>query len=142
MPFKEQGPAAAVTTAATTVLGTISLGAAYGKVLGYRARNWASSAKAAAGTDALSRLKLTDANGLVFYLDAADVDYKTAEINRAISPDDTATGITGPLLVDSTGAAVAAGAGTNPVLRSPITVTILQADTATDYMEVYLRTEV
>lgn len=142
MPYKEQGPAAAVTTAATTVLGTVSLGAAYGRVLGYRARNWASSAKAGAGTDALSRLKLADANGLIFYLDATDVDYKTAEINRVISQDDTATGLTGPLAVDHTGAAVTAGAGIHPILRSPITVTITQADTATDYMEVYLRTEI
>ena len=141
MAFKERGPAAAVTTAATTVLGTISLGAAYGRVIGFRARNWASSAKAAAGVDALSRLKLADANGLIFFLDAADVDYKTAEVNVTISQDDTATGLT-HLLKDATGAAVTAGAGANPICKSPITVTILQADTATDYMEVFLRTEV
>lgn len=141
MAFKKKGPAAAVTSAATTVLGTIALGSAYGRVHGIIARNWASSAKAGAGTDVLEKIKLTDANNDVFYLDAADRDYATAEVTLAIGADDTSTGL-GVTAVDATGAAASAGAGLNPVVKSPITVEVQNAGTATDYFEVYLLVEV
>src|SRR5262245_9001461 len=110
MAYRKTAAVAAVTTAATTVLGTISLGAPYGVVKGFVAQNWASSAKAGAGTDAAEKVKLTDAAGVVFYLDAADRDYKTAAIRTVIEYDDTLTGL-GITTVDATGAARAAGEG-------------------------------
>ena len=135
MSYRKTSAIAAVTSAATTVLGTINLGASYGVVKGFVARNWASSAKAAAGVDALEKVKLTDANGLVFYLDAADRDYKTAQVTVAIAGDDTATGL-GYIPVDATGAA--SGAGIEVVVKSPVTVEVQDAGTATDYFELAL----
>lgn len=141
MAFRKTAAVAAVTSAATTVLGTISLGAPYGIVKGFVARNWASSAKAAAGTDALEKVKLTDANGVVLYLDAADRDYKTAAVNIAFAQDDTSTGLS-VTSVDATGAAASAGAGNEWVAASPITVEVQDAGTATDYFELSLLVEV
>jgi len=144
MSFRKTVPVAAVTTAATTVLGTISLGAPYGKVHGFYARNWASSAKAAAGTDALQKVKLTDAHGTVFFLDAVDRAYHTAEVVLLIEYDDVLTGL-GFLAVTGTGAAWVATEGQSlspPVVQSPITVEVQNAGTATDYFEVYLLVEV
>lgn len=130
------------------VIGIVALGHKYSKVHGIRARNWASLAKrntpagdgSDAGTDAAIKIKLTDNNGDVFYLDASDRDYKTAEITLAIGLDDTASGL-GITPVDSTGAAATAGAGIVPVVESPVTVTILNGATATDYMVVELLVE-
>src|SRR5436189_124234 len=103
MALKKRGPAAAVTASTTQVLApTISLGAAYGCVRGIQARNWASSAKAAAGTDALMKIQLADADGVVFYLDASDRDYKTARVDLVIGQDDTAVGL-GVTPVDANG---------------------------------------
>jgi hypothetical protein len=141
MAFRKTAAVGAVTASATTTVGTIALGASYGRVCGAQVRNWASSAKAAAGTDALQELKLTDANGVIFYLDAADRDYKTATVQLNFAGDLTATGL-GTTTVDSTGAAVEAAGGSNPIVQSPITVTVLNAGTATDYFEVYLYVEV
>jgi hypothetical protein len=137
MSFRKTSAIAAVTSASTTVLGTINLGASYGVIKGVIARNWASSAKAAAGTDALEKLKLTDARGIVFYLDASDRDYKTAEVNLVLAPDETATGL-GVVPVDSTGAAASAGSGAEFIAKSPITVEVQNAGTPTDYFEVAL----
>lgn len=141
MSFRKTASVAAVTTAATTVLGTISLGAPFGRIYGFEAQNWASSAKAAAGTDALEKVKLTDAAGKVIFLDAADRDYKTAKVNIAFSMDDTSTGLS-VTSVDATGAAATAGAGNAQIAQSPITVEIQDAGTATDYFEVSLFVEV
>jgi len=141
MSFRKTSAVAAVTSAATTVLGTISLGAAYGVVKGIIARNYASSAKAAAGTDNAERIKLTDARGIVFYLDAADRDYKTAEVNLAVGPDLTATGL-GYVPVDATGAAVDAAGKVEFVAKSPVTVEVQNAEVATDYFEVSLLVQV
>ncbi len=141
MAYRKTAAVAAVTTAATTVLGTVSLGAPYGVVKGFTARNWASSAKAGAGTDALEKVKLTDAAGNVFFLDAADRDYKTAAVVLAIGADLTGTGLTA-IPVDATGAAVEAAGGVEVVVQSPITVEVQNAGTATDYFEVSLFVEV
>jgi hypothetical protein len=141
MAYRKTAAVAAVTTAATTVLGTISLGAPYGIVKGFTARNWANSAKAAAGTDALEKVKLTDAAGIVFYLDAGDRDYKTAAVNVAFTQDDTASGLS-VTPVDATGATATAGSGAEQVVQSPITVEVQDAGTATDYFEVSLFVEV
>lgn len=141
MAFRKTSSVAAVTSAATTVLGTIPLGAAYGVVKGIIARNWSSSAKVAAGTDVLEKIKLTDARGVVFYLDAADRDYATAEKTLVLAGlDDTATGLT-PVSVDATGAAASAGAGGEYVAKSPVTVEVQNAGTATDYFEAALLVE-
>lgn len=118
----------------------VGLGTKYAKLLAIRARNYASSAKLAAGTDSAVKIKITDANSDVVYLDASDRDYKTAEVTLNVSQDDTATGL-GVTPVDATGAAVTAGAGTPIIMQSPVTVTIINGTTATDYMEVQLLVE-
>lgn len=138
MAYRKRGPAAGLVADTDHDIGTIYLGAAYARVVGFQARNYASSAKAAAGTDVLAKVKLTDADGIVFYLDAADRDYATALKNYYIEQDDTITGL-GVVVVDSTGAAVAAGQQVEHfVVKSPVTVTVLNGATATDYFEAYL----
>ena len=141
MAYRKTATLAAVTTASTTVLGTVSLGASYGVIKGFSARNWASDAMAAAGTDAAEKVKLTDAAGLVVYLDAADRDYKTAQVNVAFTTDDTATGLS-VTPTDATGAAATAGSGAEQVVKSPITVEVQNAGTATDYFRIWLYAEV
>jgi hypothetical protein len=142
MPYRKTAELAAVTTAATTVLGTVSLGAPFGIVKGFVAQNWASSAKAGAGTDALEKVKLTDAAGAVFFLDAADRDYKTAAVRVFFDADDTATGL-GVTATDATGAARAAGeGGVAFVAQSPITVEVQNAGTATDYFAISLYVDI
>lgn len=138
-----------LTAAAPQVLGKVGLGrsqsgngGAYGRVLGARVRNWASSAKAGAGADVLAKVELKDADGVIFYLDAADRDYATAAVNLNFVADDTATGLA-ITNVDSTGADVAAGeAAQTPVVRGPITVTIRNGATTTDFFTVDLLVEV
>jgi hypothetical protein len=150
MAIKKRGPVAAVTTAATTVLGTVDLGAAYGRVFGFQAANWASSAKAAEGTDAAEIVKLTDAEGRVIYLDAADRDYgatsgptpSTGGTYIFFGGDETTTGLT-DRHVDATGAALSSQAGQKgAIAKSPVTVEVQNAGTATDYFEVSLYVEV
>ena len=122
-------------------IGVVGLGSKYGRVVRIDARNYASSAKAGAGTDTAQKLKLTDATGAVFFLDAADRDYATAKVKLAPVLDDTATGL-GILGVDGTGAVRAAGeAGQPPVVQGPVTVTVLNGGTPTDYFEAELFVE-
>ncbi len=131
---------AGLVTADPVSLPEVGLGFKFAKLLGFRARNWASSAKAAAGTDALQKVKITDNNGDVVYLDAADRDYKTAEVTINATQDDTATGL-GVTPVDATGAAATAGAGAAIWMESPVTVTIIDGTTTTDYFEIQLIVE-
>lgn len=121
-------------------LGDIYLGTKYARVTGFQARNWASSAKAGGGTSTTQKLKLTDANGMIFYLDASDRDYKTANVFAFIRYDDTITGLS-QIYVDATGAAVAADTEQFPVVKSPVTASVLNGEVATDYFEVYLFVE-
>jgi hypothetical protein len=135
-----------LTSAAPKELGSVGLGAAYGRVFGMVARNYASSAKAAAGTDTAGRIELKDANGDIFFLDAADRDYATAEVTLAFHMDATVTGL-GITPVDLTGAAITGAAGDNPtaempVVKGPITVTARNFGTVTDYLSVDLLVEV
>lgn len=120
-------------SAATTV---ISFGGVkYGKILGFRAL--------LTGTDTAVKIKLTDSKSKVAYLDAADVDYKTAAVNRVIFTDDTTTGLSFTP-TDATGAAVTAGnaiEGT-PVLQGPISVTVSNGGTTGDYVDIELFCEV
>lgn len=120
--------------------GAKSLGTKYARILSIRARNWASSAKAGAGTDTAVKIRLTDGNNDVVYLDAADRDYATAEVTLNPTQDDTATGL-GVIPVDATGAAATAGAGAPILAQSPVTVAVLNGTTATDFMTVDLIVE-
>jgi hypothetical protein len=139
MAYRKTSSAEAVTSAATTVIGTIALGAGYGVVLGVFARNWASSAKAANGTSSTQRLKLTDAALRVFYFDAVARDYRAGVYLMLAGQDDTTTGLT-PVVVDATGAAIAASEGASGlfVAQSPISVEVQEAEVTTDYFEAYL----
>jgi len=143
MTIKKRRVEALVATDPVT-LGTISFGGGnhkYGILRGIRARNWGSAAKAGAGTDTAVKIKITDNNSDVVYLDATDRDYATAEVTLNISQDDTATGL-GVVPVDATGAAATAGAGAAVVCESPVTVAIVNGTTATDFMTVDLIVEV
>jgi hypothetical protein len=154
MAYRKTSVAAAVTSAATTVLGTIELGAPYARVLGFRGANWSSSAKSAEGVDAAEKVKLTDADGRVFFLDAADRDYgatsgPTPSNNGTFiffNGDPTSTGLT-DRHVDATGALLTSVAENQSgmegaVVRSPVSVQVENAGTATDYFEVALFVEV
>lgn len=118
----------------------LGLGAKFAKLLAIRARNWASSAKAAAGGDTAVKIRITDANSDIVYLDAADRDYATAEITLLPTQDDTATGL-GVTPVDATGAVATAGAGGPIILEGPVLVAIVNGGTATDFMTVDLIVE-
>lgn len=133
-----------LTTSTTTTLGTVGLGASYGVVHGLIARNYASSAKAAAGSDVLTKIRLTDADGYIFFLDAADRDYATAAVSLSFVRDDTITGLTGKSVVDGTGASqvTANVVAPNPIVKSPITVAVLNGATTTDYFSIDLLVEV
>lgn len=131
----------ALTSAAPVDLGTIGLGAKYGRIVQIRCKNWASSAKGGAGTDTAIKLKITDNNSDVVYLDASDRDYATAEVTLVPSLDDTATGL-GLTPVDATGAAATAGAGAGIIAESPVTVAVLNGGTTTDFVTVDLLVEV
>ncbi len=125
-----------VLTASTPLtVGKIRLQSKYGELLRLYVRNFADSTKAGAGTDVAQRIKITDGNSNVVYLDASDRDYATAQVILAPSIDDTATGL-GVTAVDATGAAATAGAGSPIIMRDPVTVTVVNAGTATDYLQV------
>ena len=134
---------AGLLTSTTTTLPTLGLGAKFGKLVAIRARNYASSAKLAAGTDVLTKLKLTDNNGDVVFLDAADKDYATAELTLYPYLDDAVTGLN-IVAVDATGTATVATEGTpsDIVLESPVTVQVLNGATVTDYFECQLIVDV
>jgi len=119
----------------------LNLGAKYAKLLTIRARNWASAAKAGAGTDQAVKIRITDNNSDIVYLDASDRDYATAEVTINPTLDDTATGLN-VIPTDATGAAATAGAGAPIVLESPVIVAVVNGGTATDFMTVDLIVEV
>lgn len=131
---------AGLTAAAPQDLGTVDPGTDYSVLKAIIARNWASIAKAGAGTDVAQRISLTDANDII-YLDAADRDYATAEVTLYPTMDDTATGL-GTLAVDATGAAATAGAGNDILVKGTVNVDIINGGTATDYFEIDLIFEV
>jgi len=132
---------AALTAADPQTIGTVYLGAKVARVVGFVARNWASAAKAAGGTDTTQRVKLTDAAGVVFFLDAADVDYKTALKHVAFAQDTTVTGLN-VKAADATGAAITDPGQVIVGAVSPVTVVVTGGGTTTDYFEIFLITEV
>jgi hypothetical protein len=133
--------AAGLTTSSSLPATVVGLGAKYATLRTIRCRNWASSAKAGAGTDTAIKIKITDNNSDIVYLDAADRDYATAEVTINPTLDDTATGLN-VVPTDATGAAATAGAGAPIIMESPVTVTILNGGTTTDYVQVDLLVEV
>lgn len=143
MTIKKRTCAGLTTATPVTISATggLGLGAKFGKLVAIRARNWASSAKAGAGTDTAIRLKIVDNNSTVVYLDAADRDYATAQVVLNPTQDDTSTGL-GVTPVDATGAAATAGAGAPIVMESPVVVSVVNGGTVTDYVEVELLVEV
>lgn len=87
------------------------------------------------GTDTAVKLKLTDKDSRVFYLDAADKDYKTAATYTPLLTTDVTTG-TGPKGADSVGALSAvAQSGPLPVVRNPIEVEISNGGTGGDIID-------
>src|ERR1051326_2450090 len=115
---------------AATVTNTVTLRSKFAQVLGYKAL--------LTGTDTAVRLQIADADSRTVYLDAADKDYKTAAIHKLFTTDDTATGIT-DVPVDATGAAATATAVFAPaVVRSPLSVSIVNGGTAADSIAVDL----
>ena len=133
--------AEALLAADPTDLGTIGLGGSYGILRSIRARNWASSAKAGAGTDTAVKIRIIDANSDIVYLDASDRDYATAEVTINPTQDDTVTGLN-VVATDATGTAATAGAGAPIIMQSPVTVRVVNGTTATDFMTVDLLVEV
>jgi hypothetical protein len=119
----------------------LNLGAKYGILRTIRAKGWASSAKAATSVDTAVKIRITDNNSDVVYLDASDRDYGTAEVTINPTMDDTATGIN-VVPTDATGAAATAGAGAPIIMESPVTVAIVNGGTTTDYFTVDLIVEV
>ena len=138
-----------LTSAAPVVLGTVGGGPGTGGFAALRAiiaRNFASSAKAAAGTDVLGKLEVKDAAGRIVFLDAADRDYATAEVRLNVVRDTTATGLSDGTFVDATGAAIAMAAETEASspqpFQLPFTVTARNFGTTTDFLTVDLLLEV
>jgi len=120
-------------TGTGSVVTTIGIGGQrYGKLNSFRARVTSSGAT--------SQIEIKDSLGRVIYKDAADKDYQTATVNRAIAFDDTLTGL-GFTAADATGAAMTAGGTFEvPVLEGPLTVTWADADgtAGTQRVELYL----
>ena len=107
-----------------TVSGTLNLRSKFAQVVGFTAL--------LTGTDTATRVQIADADSRTVYLDAADVDYKTAKIHRVFGQDDTLTGLT-PQHLDATGvAATATAAAPYPVVRGPLTVSLVNGGTAAD----------
>jgi len=119
----------------------LGLGAPFAKLLSIRARNWASAAKGAAGADVLTKIRITDANGDIVYLDAADRDYATAEVTINPTQDDTVTGLN-VIATDATGATATAGAGAPIIMQGPVLVAVVNGATATDFFTCDLIVEV
>jgi len=122
-------------TATGNVLGTAGLGGAtYFKCNGFRALD-------TGPTNSIIELK--DAEGTIFYLDAATKDYHTAEITRVFTQDDTRTGL-GMTLTDATGAALAASTpvSSRPILKGPIAVRWNNATDTTGTLRLEIMVEV
>lgn len=112
-----------VTNPATTGSTTISLGAEHAQILAAKIL--------LTGGDTATKVKFTDANGFIFFLDAADRDYKTAAVFLRFAQDDTVTGISP--IVDGTGAAAGALSYPQHVARSPVTVDVSNCSASGSY---------
>lgn len=132
-PVEKTSTTLTVPNPAATITGTMNLRSKYAQVIGLSAL--------LTGTDTLVRLRVTDADSRIVFLDAADRDYKTAKIHLVPSLDDTLTGLSVTAL-DATGAAATATAGApTPIVKSPLTLGVINGGTAADtvLMDVYYR---
>jgi len=110
------------TAAATISTYTVSLGSKFAQVCGFRA--------VSVGTSTTQRLSIKDADGKIVYLDAADKDYDTAELDKILLIDPTVTGLTQVVPRQNTGASFQAGVGRGvlPIVRSPLTVDLTNSE--------------
>jgi len=119
---------------AATVTGTLNLAADFVRVHGFSALT--------TGTDAATRVRLTDGLSRIFYLDAADRDYDTAQVNILIGPDVTDTGLfyaqTAASFADATGAAGTIAGGKAMWAKNPIEVALINGGTAGDVLDLSL----
>ena len=130
MGFDRREATLVVPNPAATITQTMNLRSTYCRPLGFSILS--------VGTDTAMKLRMTDADSRVFYLDAADKDYDTARIYTPVFMDDVTTGQT-PKLYDSVGAVVAAAQdGPMPVIKSPIELAIVNGGTAGDSINVVL----
>jgi len=133
MGFDRRSATLVVPNPAATVTQTMNLRSNYCRLLGFNILS--------TGTDTAMKLRMTDADSRIFYLDAADKDYDTARVYTPTFMDDVTTGQT-PKLYDSTGAVVAAAQdGPMPVIRNPIELAIVNGGTAGDSINVVLEYE-
>lgn len=115
---------------AATIAGTLNLRSDYARVVGFKAL--------LTGTDTAVRVRITDADSRIVYLDAADKDYKTAAIHRLIGWDNTTTGLT-TVPTDATGAAATAEYSVfSPIVRNPLEIAVVNGGTAGDVIVVDL----
>lgn len=114
-----------IPAAATTGVGSVSLGAKYAQIVGLTTRS--------SGSDGTAILEIKDADGRTVFLDIAARDYKTADVHNFLTFDSVLTGIT-PQALDATGvAATAATVYPSPVIKSPITLNWSAATAADVY---------
>jgi len=137
---------AGLTSSADVSIGTKGLSARYGIIRGFRCQSFATSAMAAVGIDKAFKIRITDANNDIVYLDALDRNYAgtvvgTDEVTINYVVDDTLTGL-GVVNVDATGAAATAGSGSAQIVEGPVTVAVVNGGTATDYCVLDLMVEV
>ena len=93
------------------------------------------------GTDTAVKLRITDADSRIIYLDAADKDYKTARIFTPLVTDDVTTGTT-VVANDSVGVAVAAAQHSPmPVCRAPLEIAIINGGTGGDVIDLNIEYE-
>jgi hypothetical protein len=132
---------ASLTTADPVDLPTLGLGASFGRLVAIRAHLYSSSAKSGNGADNTGKLRITDGNSDIVYLDANNRDFTTGVTLYPIY-DDTFVG-TGPRVVDANGTASAAGTESAfIIMQSPVVVRGIGFGTTTEYLEVQLLVEV
>ena len=107
---------------AATVTDTFALRTKFAQILGYTNLTTGDNA---------TTVQIKDADNRVVYADAADKDYTVNTLKRmALTYDDTLTSLT-PQHLDATGvAATATSAAPHPLVKSPVTVSIVNDSTA------------
>lgn len=126
MSFDRRSISLTVPNPAATIAGTLALRSDYGRLIGFKAL--------VTGTDTATQIEIKDADARVVYKDAADKDYKTAAVHRIICQDDTTTGLSS-IPVDATGAAATAAYNSlTPIVRSPLTISLINGGTAGDVL--------
>jgi hypothetical protein len=116
MSYEREVVSTVIPTAATSVVAVFPLKTDFAQPLGIRVLT--------AGSDGVGQLELKDADGKIFYKDAADKTYTTA-IDKNLSFDDTATNLTAATTpVSALGVAIATNLGGGlATVKSPITAT-------------------